>query len=59
MDKPNRLKLLQLMEDKELSSKQVELLCNVTNQTVRIWRSRSGRDISDGQLQVLIDGVRK
>lgn len=52
-EKPNREKLIHLMKFYNLKTKQVAKLMKKSEQTVRIWRAQSGRDITDKNLQTL------
>jgi transposase-like protein len=51
--KTNRRKLIELMIKYQLSLKTVSDMLKVSYPTVKVWRSRSGRDISDKSLQLL------
>ncbi len=50
----NTEQLLKLIDDNKLSTKDVAEMLGRTNQTVRIWRSKTGhRVIPDHQLELL------
>jgi len=51
--KPNREKLINIMKFYNLKTKQVAKLMKKSEQTVRIWRAQSGRDITDKNLKML------
>ncbi len=53
MEKPNRNKLIQLMTDYRVSIKDVALLINKAEITIRIFRSVSGVDITGNDLELL------
>jgi len=46
-------KLLKLMKDYNLKAIDVSKILNVSLQTVRIWRSKSERNITDNDLKLL------
>lgn len=46
-------KLLKLMKDYDLKAIDVSKILNVSLQTVRIWRSKSERNITDNDLKLL------
>ncbi len=46
-------KLLKLMKDYNLKAIDVSKILNVSIQTVRIWRSKSERNITDNDLKLL------
>lgn len=51
--KPNRLKFIELMEANNLTIRQVMEALEVSYQTVKCWRCRSGKDISNNNLKLL------
>ena len=51
--KPNRNKLIQLMQDNRLKCKDVADMLGVKMQTVKVYRCKIGVDIPDNSLELL------